>query len=372
MPEKDLYEILGVQKNASDADIKKAYRRSAQKHHPDRNKGDKTSEQKFKDINNAYQVLSDRQKRSQYDQFGSASNNPPNFGGGFQGGGFDFSSFGGSFSDIFETFFGGESNTRGRRRNRKTRGRDIETSVNITFEESAFGCEKIFEITKLDTCNKCQGTGSEPGIKISTCPICHGTGEIRSIQQTILGQIATSMPCNNCHGEGRIPEKKCSNCKGETVSRTTENVKVKIPSGIDDSSTIRLSGKGEAGAKNGGYGDLYIHIIVLPHKEFKRKDSDIYSNVNINVLQAILGDEVGINTLHGKVILKVPSGTQSGKLFKIANKGIQKIRTNDLGDHYVKINVEIPQKLSSEERALYFEIAKIKGLDIKEQKRGWF
>jgi len=371
--DKDLYQILGVSKGASDEEIKKAYRKMAQKYHPDRNNNDKQAEEKFKEINNAYEILSDKQKRNQYDQFGGTNfQNGANFGGGFDGRGFDFSSFGNNFSDIFETFFGGSSNTRGRR-NRKTRGNDIEANIKISFTEAAFGSNKDIQITKADICDRCKGSGSEPGSKIVNCPECHGTGEIRTIQNTFLGQIASSRICPRCAGEGKIPEQRCKECNGNTRIRKSEKISIKIPAGIDNNSTIKLNGKGEAGIKGGEYGDLYLHIEIEPHHEFSRRNYDVYSEKHIDVLQAILGDQIEINTLYGDVKLIIPSGTQSNKSFKLKNKGIQHFRSNDTGDHYVKIVVDIPNKINKKEQTLYEELAKEKGMNIDPQKKsGWF
>ncbi|MBU2524144.1 J domain-containing protein, partial [Patescibacteria group bacterium] len=247
----DLYKILGIERNASDQEIKRAYRKMAQKHHPDRNKDNKESEEKFKKANMAYEVLSDKQKRTQYDQFGSSEG--ANFGSGFQGGGFDFSSFGGSgFADIFETFFGGgASHSQQQSKRGPKRGSDIETMIKITFKDAVFGAEKNLEITKPDVCDKCLGKGAEPGTKINDCRTCNGSGVIKQVRSTILGQISTSAVCGECNGEGRIPERRCGQCHGTGRARKTSKIKVKIPAGIDDNSTIRIKDKGEAGIKGG-------------------------------------------------------------------------------------------------------------------------
>lgn len=356
---KDYYETLGVSRSATDQEIKKAYRRLAQQYHPDKHKGDKTSEQRFKDVNEAYEVLSDKQKRSQYDQFGSAG-----FGGaggyqGFDASGFDFSQFSGAggFADIFETFFGGTAGAK-RRQGGPRPGSDIEFQLPLSFEEAAFGTEKELMITKAVGCDHCHATGAEPGSKSVTCKTCRGTGEIRTVRQTLLGQMATSQTCQDCQGEGRVHEKKCTVCHGATRIKRDERVKVKIPAGVDNDSTIRLSGKGEAGVFGGPSGDLYVHIRVQPSKKFIRNGYDIHSESKIHLLQAILGDEIEIETLKEKITLKIPPGTQSGKIFKLKEYGIEKLRGSGKGDHYVKIIVEIPAKLSRKERELYVELAK--------------
>ena len=359
---KDLYEILGIQNGASDDDIKRAYRKLAQKYHPDLNKDDKEAEAKFKEANQAYEILSDKQKRQQYDQFGSTGG-PSGPGGGF--GGFDFGSFGGGsggFADIFETFFGGGGG--GPRRSggkRAMRGGDIEAELKLKFEESVFGCEKILEILKADTCEHCKGKGAEPGTEIINCTNCNGTGHIRSTKQTILGQISTSRVCDNCMGEGRVPEKKCTKCHGTMRTRQKSKVTVKIPVGIEDGSIVKLSGKGEAGVNGGPYGDLYLHVRVSPHNKFTRDGRDIRSIEEIDLIQAVLGDKIKIPTVHEDVELKIPAGTQNGDIFTLKGYGISD------GSHLVTIQVKIPKKLSSKEKQLYADLAAEKGLEIEAQ-----
>lgn len=366
---KDYYDILGVQRGASDQEIKKAFRKMAQKYHPDRNSGDKEAENKFKQVNEAYEVLSDKQKRSRYDQYGSDGQD---FGSGFGGQGFDFSSFqGGGFADIFESFFGGGGRSSGPK-SRSKRGNDIETDITISFKESIFGVEKELEITKPDTCTHCKGHGAEPGTKINQCGTCGGSGVVNQIRQTILGQISTSVVCSSCNGEGRIPEKKCGTCHGSGRERQTSKVKIRIPAGIDENSTIRVSGKGEAGQNGGTHGDLYIHISVKKDEEFTRKGSDIFSDLKIDLLQAVMGDEVDVNTVYGKVKLKIPAGTQSNKTFKISDYGIKPVNASRKGHHFVNVVVEIPTKLSKKEKELYIQLAELKGLKVKQNKDGFF
>lgn len=373
MPDKDYYNILGIDRNASDQDIKKAYRRLAQKYHPDKNKGDKEAENKFKEANEAYETLSDKQKRSYYDQFGSAEGMPGGASGfsGFQGQE-DFD-FGGGFADIFESFFGGGVSGTKTRKKGPLRGEDIATSIKITFEESYRGTDRELEITKAETCDNCKGTGAEPGSQIINCKTCNGTGVIRQVRQTLLGQMATSRTCETCGGEGRIPEQKCTVCHGTTRVRKKEKVKVKIPPGISDESTIRLRGKGEAGIRGGEHGDLYLHINVEAHKDFIRSGNNIHTEEKIHLLQAVLGDEIKAKTINGHVTLRIPPGTQSGKIFKLKSKGMPKVNSSQRGDHFIKIIVEIPEKITKKQRELYKQLADESGIDIKEpEKEGFF
>ncbi len=361
---KDLYEILGVPKSSTDKELKAAYRKLALKYHPDKNKGDKEAEKKFGEINAAYEVLSDDKKRKQYDQFGGM----PGAGGGFPGGGgaqggFPFGGDMGGFADIFESFFGG-GNVRGRgarKRDGSANGADIEAVVQLHFEEAAFGVTKELEITKPDKCPNCDGKGAEPGSPIVNCKGCSGTGEIKSVKNTILGQMVTSRTCSECKGEGKVPEKKCTKCHGTTRVRAKERVKVKIPAGVDTGTIIRLGGRGEAGVKGGNYGDLYVHIQVKVSDKFKRSGVDVYTDAEIGVPLAALGGEVEIETLHGKEKLKVPSGTQPETVFKLNGKGIHREAGASRdgagkGDHYVTAKVSVPKKLSKKEKELYQQL----------------
>lgn len=377
----DLYEILGVKRDANDNEIKAAYRKLALKWHPDKHKGDLEAEKKFKEINVAYEILSDKKKRQQYDTFGSTSGP-----GGFQGGGngqaygfdfngFDFSGFSGGnsggFADIFESFFGGAAQGGARKkRSAARRGGDIEARIKIAFEEAVFGCEKELEISKPDICSHCDGKGSEKGSQVITCKTCSGTGEIRSVKNTILGQMTTSRVCDQCNGEGKVPEKLCTFCNGTTRVRAKERIKVKIPAGVDNGTTIRLTGKGEGGVKGGPSGDLYITLGVDPSDKFIRSGSDIHSQLKINVLQAILGDEIEVDTLRGKQTIKVPPGTEDGKVFKISAQGVAK-QGGGTGDHMIKVKLEIPKRLSKKQKELYEELAREEGLDLKKSGLFW-
>ncbi len=379
---KDLYEILGVEKKATDAEIKGAYRKLALKWHPDKHKGEKEAETKFKEINSAYEILSDKKKRQQYDTFGSAGG-----AGGFGGGGgaagfdgFDFSNFSGgggasNFADIFESFFGGGmgGGQNGGRRGGSgaMRGNDIEAQIRISFEDAVFGTEKDLEITKPDVCKRCSGKGAEPGSQIISCKTCQGSGEIRQVRNTILGQMSTASVCPDCNGEGRVPEKICGECHGTTRVRGKERVKVKIPAGVDNGSTIRLSGKGEGGVKGGKAGDLYINLQVESSKKYVRSGADIHSEVSIPVVQAVMGGEVRVETVRGQQMIKIPHGTQDGKVFRLTEKGAPKLGGSGNGDHLVKIRINVPDKLSKREKELYIELAKEAGIDVKKGGLFW-
>ncbi len=353
---KDYYNILGVSKDASENDIKSAFRKKAHEFHPDKG-GD---ESKFKEVNEAYQVLGNATKRKQYDQFGSAFQNGqaggPGF-GGFQGGGmnFDFEDLGdmfGGFGDIFG--FGGSR----RSSQRSTRGRDIEMIIVLDFLEAAFGGEKEISFSKNVACKHCKGSGAEPGAKIETCKTCNGQGRISRVQRTILGNIQTQATCSDCNGEGKIYSKKCSKCRGNGIIHDQVKLKVKIPAGIDHGESIRLGGQGEAGQKNSPAGDLYLRIKVKPHKDFIRDHYDIRSEKKINIIQASLGDKIEINTIHGPVKLKIPEETQSGTIFKLKDKGIDKLHGRGVGEHFVKIIVETPKNLNKKQKEL------LKGLKL--------
>lgn len=372
---KDYYELLGIPKNASEQDIKRAYRKMALQHHPDKNKGDKTAEAKFKEINQANEVLSDSKKRAYYDQYGVApgDNGGPSHGGGsqygggnpFGGGGFNVDFGGdagfGDLGDVFESFFGGGGGHGGSRR-KKTgpyRGNDIETTLKLKFDEAVFGTEKELVIAKLDRCEKCNGNGAQPESKIITCKTCNGTGELRAIRQTIFGQVASQRPCDICEGRGKIPEKTCTHCQGTGRHKRTDSVKVRIPAGVDTGSTLKVSGRGEAGPLGGESGDLYVQLMVDKSKDFIRDGYDIHTEKEITIPQAVLGVEIPITTLYGEIKLRIPQGTPSGKVFKLKEYGVQKINKSDRGDHYVKVTVVIPSKISRKEEDLYKQLGEM-------------
>ncbi len=365
---KDYYEILGVAKGASDDDIKKAYRKLAHKHHPDKSGGD---EARFKEVNEAYQVLSDKQKRSQYDQYGQTFEQAQQQGGfsGFEGfrdfssyaNGFDFnfsrgaggsrgySGFEDIFGDIFEQAGFGR---RGARRTGHSRGEDIQVDVEIGFSEMAHGAEKEMNLYKRVKCDRCGGEGVEPGSKKVECPTCKGAGEVRTSQRTILGTFQQVQVCPECKGEGKVPEKKCEKCGGDGRTREYENVKVKIPAGIRDGQAIRLEGMGESGERGGEAGDLYVTVHVKPHEKFERDDDDIRTAENISFSQAALGDKIDVETLYGDVKLKIPAGTQSGEIFRVRGKGVKRLGRYGHGDQYVRIRVVTPKNLTKEQREL--------------------
>lgn len=364
----DYYKLLGVKKGATKDEIKQAYRKLAHKYHPDKDGGDA---EMFKKINEAHEVLSDDKKRSQYDQFGQVfqGGGPGGGGGGYSydNSGFDFSGFSG-FSDIFEDFFQGEGYRQASNKS-QGRGSDIEMHFTLDFLEAAFGAEKTIDITKLETCESCDGAGVEKGHKMIKCNECQGVGQIKRTQRTILGNIMTSSVCNKCGGSGEIPEVPCSKCHGQGRVRTPRKIKVQIPAGVDNGSTVRVSGKGEAGVRNGKNGDLYLHILVKDHPEIKREGVNTRSTLHITIAQAVLGDEISIKTISGDVSLKIPAGIQSGKVLKISGFGIPIVGSTNRGDHLINIIVDIPEKMSSQELDLFKELAKITNKDIKPQKK---
>jgi len=351
MASKDYYEVLGLKKGASDDEIKKAFRKLAIKYHPDKNQGDAQSEEKFKEINEAYQVLSDPQKKANYDQFGSADG--AGFGqGGFGQGGFDFSEMGG-FGDIFESFFGGGFGGGGggaRRRNAPREGNDMEYSLHLTFEEAVFGVEKEVSISRTENCDTCHGSGAKPGTSPKTCSKCGGTGQVRVERRTPLGNFVSSSACDACGGTGQVVETPCIDCKGKGRVRKNRKIKVNIPAGVDTNNVIPLRGQGEHGINGGPPGDLYIKIVVAPSKTFTRKGFDLYIDRHISMAKAALGTEIKVPTIDGEVRYTVPAGTQSGTMFRLKNKGVQRVNSTIRGDQYVKIIVDIPKKLNEKQK----------------------
>lgn len=359
MANKDYYNILGVSKNANQEEIKVAFRKLAHKHHPD--KGGDANE--FKEINEAYQVLGNEQKRKQYDQFGSNFNNMGGGGGfdfsGFQNGGFSGSNI--NFEDLGDLFGGfgdmfGFSNRSAERRGGSNSGESIEAVLVIDFKEAIFGIEKEILVDKNLKCEKCGGNGAEPGSKVTTCATCKGSGRVFKVQRTIFGAMQSEAVCPDCRGEGQRYSQKCSKCNGHGIYKGQEKMRVKIPAGINDGEAIRLSGKGHAGPKGSSAGDLILRIRINQSNEFKRVNYDIFTKVNINVKQAILGDKININTVHGEFVLKIPEGTQSGTTFKIKGKGVTKLRNGGFGDHFVEVVVIIPKDLSKKDRKILEEI----------------
>lgn len=368
---RDYYEVLGVAKGASDEEIKKAYRKQAKKYHPDLNPGDKQAEAKFKEVNEAYEVLSDAQKRQRYDQFGHAGVDP-NFGAGGAGGPFG-GGFGGfdDLGDIFGDIFGGfGGRSRGNRQNAPVRGRDLETSVTVTFEEAAFGCDKEVSIYRTEQCDACSGTGAKDPNDIKTCPVCNGSGQVRSVQQTILGSMATVTTCSNCGGTGKVIKDACPTCSGKGTVRKSRKIKVHIPGGINNGQSINQHGQGDTGRRGGPNGDLLIHVTVRPHPIFKRNGFDVLCDVPVTFAQAALGDELEVPTLDGRVKYTIPEGTQSGTVFRLKNKGTNMLQRSGRGDQYVKVNVEVPTHLSGKQKELLREFASLdKGKNHEKQNK---
>ncbi len=344
---RDYYEVLGVDKSVSDDDLKKAYRKAAKKYHPDLNPGNAEAEKNFKEVNEAYEVLSDKEKRARYDQFGHAGVDP-NFGAGGGGFGGGFNGDFGDLGDIFSSFFGGGFGGGSRRTspNAPRRGNDTAASVTISFEEAAKGCKKTVKVTKIDNCTDCGGSGAQKGTTAKTCPVCHGTGQVTSAQRTPFGVIQTQQVCNNCHGSGKVIDNPCKTCNGKGRIRHTVEQTVEIPAGIDDGQVISLRGAGDSGVNGGPSGDLRINVNVRPHPIFERNGYDVYCEIPITFTQAALGAEITVPTLDGKVKFTIHEGTQPGDEFKLKGKGIQRLRYSGRGDQYVKITVEVPKNLS--------------------------
>jgi molecular chaperone DnaJ len=345
MAKKDYYEILGLQKGASDDEIKKGFRKLAIKYHPDKNQGDKEAEEKFKEINEAYQVLSDPQKKAQYDQYGTADFNG---GGGFDAGGFDFSDVGG-FGDIFESFFGGGFSS-GRRKNGPERGADIEYNLNLTFEEAVFGVEKEVSINRHERCETCSGSGTKPGTSPKTCDKCGGSGQVRVQRNTPLGSFVSVNNCDKCGGKGKLVSDPCPTCRGTGKERKHRKIKINVPAGVDTGNVIPLRGHGEHGANGGPPGDLYVNLRVSSHAQFKRKGFDIYIDRHISFAKATLGYELKVPTVDGEVKYDVPAGTQPGTVFRLKGKGVPRVNSSGRGDQYVNIIVDVPKVLNEKQK----------------------
>ena len=369
---RDYYEVLGVDKSASDDELKKAYRKLAKKYHPDLNPNDTTSEKNLKEVNEAYEILSDQEKRARYDQFGHAGVDPNfNAGGGSYGGGFGgFGDF--DIGDILGSMFGGGFGGFGGRKvdpNAPQRGKDASASVNIDFEEAAKGCKKTIKVTKIENCTDCKGSGCESGTTSKTCPVCHGSGQVTATQYTPFGQIKTQDVCNHCRGSGKIIDNPCHTCAGKGRIRHTVEQTVEIPAGIDDGQVISIRGGGDAGTNGGPSGNLRVSVNVRPHPIFERDGYDIYCEIPITFAQAALGDEIVVPTLDGKVKFTIHEGTQPGDEFKLKGKGIQRLNYSGKGDLYVKIIVEVPRNLSKSQKEKLKEFDKeTDGENYKKQK----
>ncbi|HCO50508.1 MAG TPA: molecular chaperone DnaJ [Oscillibacter sp.] len=369
---RDYYEVLGIQKGASEDEIKKAYKKLARKYHPDMNPGDKEAEEKFKEVNEANEVLSDPEKKARYDQFGFAGVDPnygAGAGGGAYGGGFDF----GDLGDIFGSFFGGGFGG-GQRRNPNApqRGESIRASVSVSFTEAAFGCEKSVTLERSEQCPTCKGNGCAPGTTPEICPDCHGTGTVQTRRQTPMGVFASNGPCRKCGGTGRLIHQPCPDCRGTGAVRKRKTIKVNIPAGIDHGQTISLRGQGNAGRNGGPAGDLLITVMVQPHELFRRDGVDVFCEAPITFAQAVLGAELEIPTIDGKVKYSIPEGTQTGTVFRLKGKGIPVLNGRGRGDQYVTVTIETPRNLNKEQKEALRRFSETLGESNYEKRKSFF
>lgn len=367
---RDYYEVLGVSKGASEDEIKRAYKKLARKYHPDMNPGDKEAEEKFKEVNEANEVLSDPDKKARYDQFGFAGVDP-NYGagGGYGAGGFDF----GDLGDIFGSFFGGGFGGGGqRRRNGPQRGESIRMSVSVDFIEAAFGCEKEVTVERSEQCPTCKGNGCAPGTTPEVCPDCHGSGAVTQSQRTPFGVMQTQAVCGKCRGTGKIIHQPCPDCHGSGRARKRKTVKVNIPTGIDNGQTISMRGQGHAGKNGGPNGDLLITVMVKPHDIFRREGTSVFCEAPITFTQAVLGAEMEIPTIDGKVKYTIPEGTQTGTVFRLRGKGIPVLNGHGRGDQYVTVTIETPRGLNREQKEALKKFSETLGEGNYEKQRSFF
>lgn len=360
---RDYYEVLGVSKDASADDLKRAYRKLAKKYHPDMNPGDKTAETKFKEVNEAYEVLNDPAKRQRYDQFGHAGVDP-SYGSGAGGSGFGGGFGGFDVGDIFESFFGGGfggfgGSSRTRNPNAPIRGNDINVTLGLTFMEAAKGCKKKIQIQRLEKCDTCDGTGAKKGTTPQTCPECGGTGQVTVQQRTPIGIIQTTRTCSKCNGKGKVIKEPCSACRGMGRVRHTRTLEVAVPAGIDDGQTFMLRGQGDQGGNGGPAGDVNVMVTLSKDQLFERDGFDVWCDIPITFSQAVLGDEIIVPTIDGKVKYNVPEGTQSGTVFRLRNKGISYVNGRGRGDQYVKVNIEVPHNLTSKQKEALKDFEKL-------------
>ncbi len=380
MPEqkRDYYEVLGVSKGASDDEIKKAYRKLAKKYHPDMNPGDKEAEAKFKEVNEAYSILSDSEKRARYDQFGHAGVDP-NYGAGGPGGGFGGFDMGDlDLGDIFGSFFGGGfggfGGSSSSRRSGPQKGESLRASLTISFEEAAFGCEKEINLTRTETCEACHGSGAEPGTTAETCPDCRGTGVVRVQQRTGGFAFSSTAPCSRCRGTGKIIHTPCKSCGGTGSVKKSKRVTVSIPAGIDEGQAVSLRGQGNAGKNGGPAGDLIVAVHIRPSSQFRRDGTTVLYEHPVTFYQAVMGAELEIPTIDGKVKYSLPAGTQSGTTFRLRGKGIPELRGRGRGDQYVTVRVQIPTSLNGEQKEALRAFAEAMGEDVPEESglKGFF
>lgn len=369
---RDYYEVLGLNKGAAELDIKKAYRKLAKENHPDLNPGDKAAEARFKEINEAYEVLSDQDKKARYDQFGHAGVDP-NFGaggGGAYGGGFGDFDF--DLGDIFSSFFGGGGgggfSGSARNHNAPRKGENIHTNISIAFEEAVFGCEKEISVSAIIDCEVCEGKGAAPGTTAEVCSECNGTGTVKVQQRTAFGVMSSTTSCSKCGGTGKIIHQPCTKCKGKGKVRKQQKVNIKIPAGIDNGQTVSLRGRGHVGQNGGPKGDLLVTVAVAPHKIFERDGYSVLSKVPISITQATLGASVMVPTLDGKVKYTIPAGTQSGTVFRLKGKGVPYLNASGRGDHYITAIVDIPTGLNDEQKELLKKFAELMGENDPETK----
>lgn len=372
---RDFYEVLGVNKSSTDADIKKAYRKLAMKYHPDKNQGDKAAEEKFKEINEAYEILSDPQKKQRYDQFGHAGVDP-NFGGGaggFSGGGFGgFEDLGDIFGDIFGGGFGGFSSGGASRRNRAQKGKRIDISINLSFEEAVFGIEREISFLRTEDCATCDGTGGAKNSKKTTCTKCNGDGVLKFRQRTLFGDQITSRTCDECNGKGEKYDKECRTCKGHGIVKKKKKIKVKIPAGVDQDQVMTISSEGNLGINGGPRGDVYLRMNVAKNSMLNRRGYDIYCEVPITFIQATLGDELVVPTVDGKVKYNIPEGTQSGTVFRLRGKGVPILNGRGRGDQYITVNVETPKNLNDEQKKMLKDFGASMGDEVYENRKSFF
>jgi len=362
MSDRDYYEVLGIGQGASDDEVKGAFRKLARQLHPDVNK-EPDAEEKFKEINEAYGVLSDSDKRARYDRFGKA-------GLGGTGGFHDYSAdFGDIFSELFGQFGFGPASRGGR--NSPRRGRDLQMEIRLTFEEAVFGVEKEIEFSRDETCGTCNGSGAEPGTSPEQCSTCKGRGEVRQVRDTFLGQMVQSATCPTCGGRGKIIASPCKTCRGVGLEHKKFKKNVQIPAGVDHGTQVKLAGDGAPGVNGGPHGSLFLILSVGSHKYFKRRENDILLNLDINVAQAALGADIKVPTIDGDESLRIPAGTQPGKVFHMRGKGVQHLRRSGRGDQLVIVNVEVPPKLTKEQRELFEKLAESLGTAVKPKEKGF-